>query len=325
MGLAQELVDAIVDLVDDTASLKSCSLAATPFVARSQRHLFRSVRLETSRKNGDSSSIRALHNCLIESPHIASYIRHLILDVSLLSHSQPLVSSILCSVSNLARLDFNGDSLQWRMVSEKLRIALLVALRRPSLQQFHLTQLYDIPPSFILDVASSVPEFSVKHLGVDSAGGGAPAALCPMHPVTSVTHLTLLVYSPAVTELCAILVRAPACLARIEQVRIELGAHTLPFLIFVARTLLHLVLNEACLISPSLMPPAPHLPHASRLHTVEFSYLLPHDPQMPGSLSAFFAGMAASFPHLELIVINCIRRFGFGSSRGQMRGGSRRG
>lgn len=109
--LPQELIDAIIDQIDEAESLKACSLAATSFVATSQRRIFCSLRLwaaEGDVYDNEGANLTAVDALLTASPHLASYILDLTLDISFLRDEQIIIERLLHSLPNVEHLFIQG-------------------------------------------------------------------------------------------------------------------------------------------------------------------------------------------------------------------------
>ncbi|KAF7326991.1 hypothetical protein MSAN_02492900 [Mycena sanguinolenta] len=101
--LAQELIDAIVDLVPDKQSLLACALTAPSFVYASQRRIFHSISIQ------NVAACNRLAAILTESPHLGRYVRILSLKI----HGMPLdwacLEPIVSATTSVEQLAIKGS------------------------------------------------------------------------------------------------------------------------------------------------------------------------------------------------------------------------
>ncbi|KAJ7432947.1 hypothetical protein FB451DRAFT_1196718, partial [Mycena latifolia] len=126
--IPQELVNAIVDLVGDTESLKACSLASPSLCSASQRILLRSL---TLKGRFDPSNYVATSTLFVESPHIAQYITNLKIE---LPHSRTALAGahsipeVLTKLSRVRQCTIEGltreHCARWYELGEELTSAL---------------------------------------------------------------------------------------------------------------------------------------------------------------------------------------------------------
>ncbi|KAF7344491.1 hypothetical protein MSAN_01930900 [Mycena sanguinolenta] len=158
-----ELVDAIICEIDDLESLKACSLVALSWRSRSQRILFDTLTVTVE-------NYAALFKLLTESPHIASYITHLIL--RMMYAAMPVrdiesIPQILDKLHNVRRCMLAG--LQSRMhtvpVSVNSQIAfpplVLDFLVRQQLRELSFICIH-IPASALWYLLTTVPKLSFQ-------------------------------------------------------------------------------------------------------------------------------------------------------------------
>lgn len=162
ISLPQELIDAIVSLIDDSDSLKACSLVSTAFVAPAQRIVFRSLYIEqaprrtTARRWRNEQailSIQRAYSALQASPHISSYVRDLNIrfNAPLDDTQQVFLEHILSAASGIETLELSGS----KFTSGRTRFPLgllpnfLAVLRLPSLEHTCLVSIYAVPSSFL--------------------------------------------------------------------------------------------------------------------------------------------------------------------------------
>lgn len=76
--LPQELIDTIIENLGEWA-LRSCSLVCSSWLLSIRRRLFRRIVLVPPHNSGPRPLLygQRLHNLLLKSPHIATYIREL--------------------------------------------------------------------------------------------------------------------------------------------------------------------------------------------------------------------------------------------------------
>ncbi|KAJ7479126.1 hypothetical protein FB451DRAFT_1240668 [Mycena latifolia] len=195
VALAQELVDAIIDELgannglenQDYASLHACSLVACAFVAPTQRHLFR--RLALTRQNRALNEARAKvaqrSALLSSSPHLATYVRDLTLQIDLFSD----------------RLVIRGGARKWGELPADLRTALVALFSLQGLRCVALDCFSGVPASIIRYALSSFKEVSLTSIYI-SSDGDLPAAHQldqTSFPSTAVLDHLVLDYPPDVS------------------------------------------------------------------------------------------------------------------------------
>ncbi|KAJ6562133.1 hypothetical protein B0H19DRAFT_1259730 [Mycena capillaripes] len=178
ISLPQELIDAIVSLVDDSESLKACSLVSTAFVAPAQRIILRSLYIEqtssSSRRSGRNEqailSIHRAHAALQASPHISSYIRELKIRVyaPLSDTQQTLLEHILFAASSIEILELSGSKFKSGRTKFPLQLlpSFLAVLRLPSLEHTCLVNIYAVPSSFLSLAMMSSRNVWLQNIGV---------------------------------------------------------------------------------------------------------------------------------------------------------------
>ncbi|KAJ7738723.1 hypothetical protein B0H16DRAFT_1569612 [Mycena metata] len=301
-----ELIAAIVDeLEDDRASLRSCSLVGRLFCSPSQRHLFRSMWLhrenwpfytafEQTLQQGSiipSGKIKRVSSLLSESPHLATYVRDLTIDLPDSADEDMPLARVLDAVANLERFVLSGLVVRWGDLSLPLSSAILDALARPTLERLHLVSVRDVPASALLGVLSSVKVLSLPHSTFGEED--TPAEDAPPPPASPLEHLIL---SAALTLQPILSPRAPKLLKvrRLHMQLEEIGtSHCQRLFSMVCRTLTNFELDsEGVLFNPQL----PNLPQLQSI-TLHISWgLLRRIP--PG-----FANTLAGLPTVPLTVI----------------------
>ncbi|KAF8169856.1 hypothetical protein K438DRAFT_1982984 [Mycena galopus ATCC 62051] len=159
MDLPQELIDAIIDavvgdlglfqdpwLVDNTPqvldTLKSCALVARAFVRPCQSYIFHGITIS------DDARLPPLifSTLLMESPHLALYIRAIYFEYSIAEDAENIESMqyILASAKNLERLDIYPDPpsqmVSWQAYPKPVRTSFESAFALPHLR--HITLWY---------------------------------------------------------------------------------------------------------------------------------------------------------------------------------------
>ncbi|KAJ6557917.1 hypothetical protein B0H19DRAFT_1070513 [Mycena capillaripes] len=158
-SLPQELLDNIIDEVGDRATLKSCALVATPFLPPCQRNLFRTFRFRgRSPTSGDA---------FLKSPHLASYIRELTVEMWDKPSILATVGIVLRLVQNIEHLIVSGKSTLWSRFGNEVSSALLDCLTRPSLLRLDLLHMQRVPAALIL-ASTAIPFVSFFRVFMDS-------------------------------------------------------------------------------------------------------------------------------------------------------------
>ncbi|KAJ7306749.1 hypothetical protein DFH08DRAFT_1088818 [Mycena albidolilacea] len=178
MDLPQELVDAIVDNIHhDIPSLKSCSLAARPFVDSARKHIFRKIEI-THPLSSYSNTCELFYKLLCSSPHIAPLVEDLcIVSSDSDRRNWAMSSGTLCLVLpllNLTRISIieNGQSgisysRSWNKMDQHLQSALADVFSSPRLEAVHLRGLVLESPSQLLLLfaeATALKEMSLSRL-----------------------------------------------------------------------------------------------------------------------------------------------------------------
>ncbi|KAJ7500616.1 hypothetical protein B0H11DRAFT_785703 [Mycena galericulata] len=256
--IPHELVAAIVDeLEDDHASLKACSVVATAFCSPSQRHLFRSMWLhrgnwkhytpaqQTLHKGtlAPSGTIEGVHSLLLESPHLASYVRDLSIDLPESTNEEVSLELVLRVVSNLDRLVISGMTVRWDELTIALASTILDVLTRPTLSSLHLLNIRNFPVTTIHRVLSSMKVLSIHHttLASEEEEDDTPRNTVPL---TGSCLEELILSTSLPSTFAAILSPDAPHLTRVRKLSLYLGAGYLAdrLLMSLVRTLLHLEL-----------------------------------------------------------------------------------
>ncbi|KAJ7181349.1 hypothetical protein C8R43DRAFT_1229280 [Mycena crocata] len=199
-----ELVGSILDeLYRDYSSLRMCSLVSTSFCSPSQRHLFHSIWLH--RRDWDSytstqrephrgisipaGTIMASHSLLMGSPHIASYVHELALDLPTSEDEDITLKHVLRTLPNLERLVISGMTVRWSDLSMGLRSAILAILEQPSLDRLHLLNIREVPAADFLRILPSMRAVSIHR--TTFRGSGSLPDMADIQPASRLEHLTI--------------------------------------------------------------------------------------------------------------------------------------
>ncbi|KAJ7504939.1 hypothetical protein B0H11DRAFT_1979893 [Mycena galericulata] len=152
-----ELIHSIVHEISDTETLKACALVASTFREPSQRILLRSATL-----GGDTPrhSYCTVWTILRISPHIASYVRTLLLDLPTKvsapseTYSLPVLLGKFTNVSQL--LVSATQECKWDDIIPGAAGAILNFVRQPTLEGFHVMDIQQLPIDLLALIFSSV-------------------------------------------------------------------------------------------------------------------------------------------------------------------------
>ncbi|KAF7365066.1 hypothetical protein MVEN_00377800 [Mycena venus] len=182
-SIPQELVDAIVGKVADIPSLKACALAGSMFRETSQRTLLQSLRLTTSWKDPDWSATCSL---LEESPHIASYITHLTIEVldDTPSNNIKCLEQILAKLVNVRKcvIDELTGVFDAGYHTPTFPSALLDFLTREPLRELHVVYIDQVSANVVLRMLTTAPIVSFFDVTVPEDLGHDPVPDMPQHP-----------------------------------------------------------------------------------------------------------------------------------------------
>ena len=140
--LPQELISIIIDDLNDNWVLRRCSLVCSSWLQTSQCHLFRRIVLRPpnrryAKRPGDISNSQKLHQVLLQSPHIATYIQELQVYEGQMLRDQDWIGTdqtlplVLGMLTHLRRIELRR--LQWSEFLPDLRQSICSVLERPSL------------------------------------------------------------------------------------------------------------------------------------------------------------------------------------------------
>jgi hypothetical protein len=156
-GLAPELIDDIIGHVDEKGDMSSrsqlltCSLVCRLWLPSSQRRLFHHIKFRQRLVRQLHADIQRLDQVLLNSPHLANYIRVLELpDMSRYlpsTFSEPLIpgwialdkllSPLLHKVSQVQKLKISG--LSWNALPGDFRQSLCRVLELPSMARIYIS------------------------------------------------------------------------------------------------------------------------------------------------------------------------------------------
>ncbi|KAJ7168891.1 hypothetical protein C8R46DRAFT_1350380 [Mycena filopes] len=147
--IPQDLLKVMISRIGDKDSLKSLSLVSSAFCEPSQRILLRSLSLADHPHTGPPT-YSAAHTLLEESPHIASYITRLYLELPRPTTTPGAVQNLKQILGKLKNLDeciitSETDNFQWRDMDGSLAKAILTFLSKSSLRQLHVLCIDKIP------------------------------------------------------------------------------------------------------------------------------------------------------------------------------------
>ncbi|KAJ7252223.1 hypothetical protein C8J57DRAFT_1238097 [Mycena rebaudengoi] len=278
----------------DTNSLKACSLAATNFVASSQRKICCSLRLWATELDvhiddsvDERPNLTAVDTLLTASPHLASYILGLTLDISSMRHEQMIIERLLHLLPKVEHLFIHGCRRYepWTAMFGGLVTALQAILVRPSLQQLHISYLTET-------FTTGSSEISVT-------------------PTARLTNMIISEGGDRTVDLWAVLMRFPACLEHLQRLSVVTTAYSTAYYIgllaSVAPTLRHFELAAGQTGPYIPLITIPYMPHVKTVElpiVIEGEYTVTY----PSRLNSLLAEVAASVPQVEVIILHCVSR-----------------
>ncbi|KAJ7472896.1 hypothetical protein B0H11DRAFT_2037711 [Mycena galericulata] len=161
----QELIDTILQEVEDTDSLKLCSLAASTLRGASQRRLLHSLTVNDGILGSNRCrSYRAACSLVTESTHLADYITRLTLRVSSDNASDASVQSLrqlLNKLRNVRRCTIEGDGGDsWDYLAPLMPVVFDFIQAR-NLTELHVMYLRQLPAPALVLLVSSTPTVSL--------------------------------------------------------------------------------------------------------------------------------------------------------------------
>ncbi|KAF7360200.1 hypothetical protein MVEN_00748700 [Mycena venus] len=150
LKLPQELIDLILVHLPKK-SLRACALVASSLLVPSQRLIFRSLAL-------NNKHIPKAHSLLSTTSHIPAYVRTLqvALHASLHSAHDDVFASILALLPNLKAFFLSGCDVEWNQMSLSLQTALHNLLASTEIDSLKLTNMRNVPTSFIASALAFV-------------------------------------------------------------------------------------------------------------------------------------------------------------------------
>ncbi|KAJ7117013.1 hypothetical protein C8R44DRAFT_983324 [Mycena epipterygia] len=160
----QELLEAIVLQIDDSDTLKSCSLAASNFLEPSQRRLFESLKLHGG--NWPNLIYSAWSGCFRDSPHLARYVTTLKLDYPWIPAHSDIDSfqEVLAHLTNVQRFWIDGTYTKpiicWSKLPPGVSSALLDFIFRQRLRRLDIGFIW--MPAVVLSSANTIPTLRIS-------------------------------------------------------------------------------------------------------------------------------------------------------------------
>jgi hypothetical protein len=245
ISLPQEIFDAIIEEVRDSASLTSCALVGTPFLSPSQRNIFRRLSLHRGQSHRHPSLIAAA-DFFAAYPHLASYVRDLSIELPDTALDAAALQVVLRLIQNIERLVVLGKSVSWKRLGPETASALLDTIALPSLSRLHLFHIQRVPMALIA-AAVSIPIVSFNVVSTNPAE--EPEQLHDSVSAPRLRHLTLLYTGLTVLPICNFLLhpRYPPYTSRVERLEIRIdqfsGEYDQRLLTACAGTLKHLAID----------------------------------------------------------------------------------
>ncbi|KAJ6582955.1 hypothetical protein DFH09DRAFT_279036 [Mycena vulgaris] len=305
VSLPQELIDAIIDQVQDNTSLKSCAIAASPFLSPCQRRIFRSLHVHRgfSGKNR-RRTLRSTSVFFTASPHLASHVRELIIELPDDCAAEcGSLQVVLRSVQNIERLVVSGMSALWSNLEPGATSALFASVALPSLNRFHVMGIRGVP-SALIAAATSIPVVSFSDVIIGDQDRGEEAHGSSSAP--RLRHLILPDSRSGTPSICDFLLhpRTLPYTSHIERLEIRIdsssGKYDHRLLAACAATLKCLVIDPGALVASINIP---HLPHVRR---VEIRVFVGHNRQLPSLFPTTLSTLASALPLVEIITLTFV-------------------
>jgi hypothetical protein len=138
--LPPELIDRIIDcLYYDICALRACALVCKAWVPSCRFHLFYTIRFASSYKDEDPRC-RKLYDLVQRSPHIAFYVRELIIsgEHNAILNLERVLIPLLQRFTELRMLKLDG--VNWKRLMPDMRKSFADVLALPSLVHFEMTR-----------------------------------------------------------------------------------------------------------------------------------------------------------------------------------------
>ncbi|KAF8217068.1 hypothetical protein K438DRAFT_410565 [Mycena galopus ATCC 62051] len=174
MKIPQELVDIIVDGLEDS-SLRAFCLASTYFVRASQTRIFQSLRIRVGHDGPSVKDYRPMspqqaEALFLPSPHLASYVRRLWVDIpSPRLYADFQIQTVLSAFTSVRQLLIEGPSggrsalLRWTDLPKALKDTIQTLMSLSSLKELQLSH-FAIPAALISFAATSVPTLMFQYI-----------------------------------------------------------------------------------------------------------------------------------------------------------------
>ncbi|KAJ7484168.1 hypothetical protein FB451DRAFT_1554764 [Mycena latifolia] len=157
-----DVLTAVIEQLDDEDTIKVFSLAGRAMLLPSQRRLFSTLTVYSEFSENPATFARA-RTLLQESPHIATYIQDLIVDMPALpkEDATPLVF-LLETVQNVRRFKMMPRrSVSWNTMPVVLTAAILAITSRPSIDELYFAGFHSVPLTFLFRAFTSFRTLSI--------------------------------------------------------------------------------------------------------------------------------------------------------------------
>ncbi|KAJ7142407.1 hypothetical protein C8R44DRAFT_846451 [Mycena epipterygia] len=144
-----------------------------------------------------SGAIEKISALLTESPHLASYVRDLTIDLPDSAAEDMALQRVLKAVPNLERFVISGLSMRWDALSPGLAAIILDVLAQPVLDHLHLLSMRDVPAHAILSALSTMRVLSIHHTSFNEA---EPPAISRPPTTPRLEHLIFATGLPSTYE-----------------------------------------------------------------------------------------------------------------------------
>ncbi|KAJ7782210.1 hypothetical protein DFH07DRAFT_1055083 [Mycena maculata] len=313
LGAIRVITTAILDVVEDPDTLKTCSLVCAAFTAPSQRIILRSIciRLGRALQGRGFLSPKQVHTGIHRSPYIRTYIRQVTIQFSplKLGGDDDLLQNILSALADVERLVLRGSINGVMGLSQGLLSAFMAFLRRPSLDCVYLMNIYDVPSALMSLVMLSARVLLMQDVVMqnDDTQDNMGINIFPSTP-----HLEHLIF-PGRTILATVFPLVDRLLdercGNLRRLRtLEIGmasdGHARAYRLLTASssTLRNLVIDCGDCYKLRL-PHALRLPHLPVLHAIELRLFLGWVRFLPEDLYATVATFPDVIPNVRQITL----------------------
>ncbi|KAM6503556.1 hypothetical protein JOM56_000499 [Amanita muscaria] len=177
--LPQEVFDEIVSqFIEDTSTLKSCSLVCHSFRRKAQKMLFDSIAVTLIRaRDGSASQPFKLVLIVQQAPHLIKYIQKLHifgdcgrLDVDRNSTDLPDALGIFSRKGDfpIKLRSLWLEALPWHNIPFRLQDALVLLMTVPSLRDISLDRVMDCPANLVQNLPPLLKDLSLKDTAFSS-------------------------------------------------------------------------------------------------------------------------------------------------------------